>query len=228
MRYTQGNLLDAEVEALVNTVNTVGIMGKGIALMFKEAFPENFRLYAAACKRKEVRLGEMFVTERPALQGPRWIINFPTKGHWRNRTQVEWVRDGLLDLRRVIESRRIRSNRRSTSRLRQRWARLGGRSADDRGRARRAWLDGRVAREPGRGSCGSSTTACWSWPWIAWRRPHCARTCCPPGSSSARYGAVLDQAVESPVSKPSAKMSASSSGLRSRAGSQPGLAPSPA
>ena len=83
IHYTQGNLLDAEVEALVNTVNTVGIMGKGIALMFKEAFPENFRLYAAACKQGEVQIGRMFVTERPPLAGsgggPRWIINFPTK-----------------------------------------------------------------------------------------------------------------------------------------------------
>lgn len=109
LRYAQGNLLEASAEALVNTVNTVGVMGKGIALMFKEAFPQNYREYVAACKRGDVRLGEMFVTAGPALQGPRWIINFPTKGHWRNRTREEWVRDGLADLRRVIEERKIRS-----------------------------------------------------------------------------------------------------------------------
>lgn len=109
MRLTVGNLLDADADALVNTVNTVGVMGKGIALMFKEAFPKNFRKYAAACKRDEVRLGEMFVTEGPSLHGPRWIINFPTKDHWRNRTRPEWVREGLADLRRVIGERGIRS-----------------------------------------------------------------------------------------------------------------------
>lgn len=109
LRTTQGNLLEADVEALVNTVNTVGVMGKGIALMFKEAFPENFRHYAAACKKREVRLGAMFVTERSALHGPRYIINFPTKDHWRNRTKEEWVRSGLDDLRRVIREKGIRS-----------------------------------------------------------------------------------------------------------------------
>jgi O-acetyl-ADP-ribose deacetylase (regulator of RNase III) len=113
IRYTQGNLLDAEVEALVNTVNTVGIMGKGIALMFKEAFPENFRLYAAACERGEVQIGRMFVTERPPLagsgRGPRWIINFPTKRHWRDRTRLEWVQAGLADLARLLQEKAIRS-----------------------------------------------------------------------------------------------------------------------
>jgi O-acetyl-ADP-ribose deacetylase (regulator of RNase III) len=79
--FTQGNLLDADVEALVNTVNTVGVMGKGIALMFKEAFPENFDAYDDACRDKAVRLGRMFVFERDDRHGPKWIINFPTKGH---------------------------------------------------------------------------------------------------------------------------------------------------
>jgi O-acetyl-ADP-ribose deacetylase (regulator of RNase III) len=113
IRYIQGNLLDAEVEALVNTVNTVGIMGKGIALMFKEAFPENFRLYALACKQGEVQLGRMFVTKLPTLLGsrvgPRWIINFPTKRHWRDRTRLEWVQAGLEDLKRVLQEKAIRS-----------------------------------------------------------------------------------------------------------------------
>ena len=109
IRYTEGNLLEADAEALVNTVNTVGVMGKGIALMFKEAFPDSFRAYAAACKRGEVQVGKMFVTTGPALRGPRWIIHFPTKKHWRHRTQKEWVRDGLVDLRQVIAERNIRS-----------------------------------------------------------------------------------------------------------------------
>jgi O-acetyl-ADP-ribose deacetylase (regulator of RNase III) len=109
IRYTQGNLLDAEVEAVVNTVNTVGVMGKGIALMFKEAFPENFKRYEAACKAKEVRVGRMFVTERHDLMGPRWIVNFPTKQHWRQPAKLEWVIEGLKDLRAFIQDNGIRS-----------------------------------------------------------------------------------------------------------------------
>jgi O-acetyl-ADP-ribose deacetylase (regulator of RNase III) len=109
MRFTQGNLLDADVEAVVNTVNTVGVMGKGIALMFKERFPENYAAYAAASKAGQVRLGEMFVTHGVELQGPRWIINFPTKKHWRHRARLEWVRDGLVSLKAVIREKNIRS-----------------------------------------------------------------------------------------------------------------------
>lgn len=109
IRYTEGNLLEAEVEAVVNTVNTVGVMGKGIALMFKEAFPENFQLYEAACKAKEVRVGRMFVTERHELMGPKWIVNFPTKEHWRRPSKLEWVVNGLKDLRAVIQDKGIRS-----------------------------------------------------------------------------------------------------------------------
>ncbi|MCB1055350.1 MAG: macro domain-containing protein [Acidobacteria bacterium] len=109
LRYTQGNLLEADVEALVNTVNTVGVMGKGIALMFKEAFPDNFRQYAAACKGHEVEVGRMFVTRGPGLAGPRWIINFPTKKHWRSPTRLEWIASGLQDLRRLVIEERIRS-----------------------------------------------------------------------------------------------------------------------
>lgn len=107
--YTQGNLLDAPVDALVNTVNTVGVMGKGIALMFKERYELNFRLYAAACKASQVKIGRMFVTETGELDGPRWIINFPTKEHWKGNSRLEWVESGLLDLKRVLRDRQIRS-----------------------------------------------------------------------------------------------------------------------
>lgn len=109
MRFTTGNLLDADVEALVNTVNTVGVMGKGIALMFKEHFAPNYEAYAAACKAGEVRVGRMFVTPTEKLSGPRWIINFPTKQSWRKPTKLEWIRDGLEDLRRVVQEKQIRS-----------------------------------------------------------------------------------------------------------------------
>ncbi|WP_298718474.1 macro domain-containing protein [uncultured Oceanisphaera sp.] len=107
--YTTGNLLDANVEALVNTVNTVGVMGKGIALMFRERFPANMAAYAKACKAGEVKTGRMFVTETGELMGPQWIVNFPTKQHWRAKSQMQWVIDGLADLRRFIKTHQVRS-----------------------------------------------------------------------------------------------------------------------
>ena len=107
--FTQGNLLEADAEAFVNTVNTVGVMGKGVALMFKEAFPENFKAYLAACKAKEVQLGEMFVTKRDGFLGPKWIVNFPTKAHWRYPSQMAWIENGLDDLKRFIVSEGVKS-----------------------------------------------------------------------------------------------------------------------
>jgi len=110
LTFTEGNLLKADTEALVNTVNTVGVMGKGIALMFKEAFPENFRAYSAACKKHEVKVGQIFATERQDLVGgPKWIINFPTKQHWRNPSKIEWIKEGLQDLVRFIREHKIKS-----------------------------------------------------------------------------------------------------------------------
>lgn len=110
IRFAQGNLLETDAEALVNTVNTAGVMGKGIALMFKEAFPENFRAYQLAVRNGRVVTGRMFVTERPRLgDGPRWIVNFPTKEHWRGRSRLEWIESGLKDLRRVIADLKVRS-----------------------------------------------------------------------------------------------------------------------
>lgn len=109
IRYTQGNLLEASAEAVVNTVNEVGVMGKGVALMFSDAFPENARAYAKAAKEGKVRVGRMFVTHNPVLLGPQWIINFPTKKHWRHPSKLEWVREGLQDLVQVIRDRSIKS-----------------------------------------------------------------------------------------------------------------------
>jgi len=109
LRFTTGNLLQSSAEALVNTVNTVGVMGKGIALMFKETFPENYKAYRAACKHGEVHIGKMLVTERRLLGGPKWIINFPTKEHWRAPSKIEWIEKGLIDLVRVIVENEIHS-----------------------------------------------------------------------------------------------------------------------
>jgi O-acetyl-ADP-ribose deacetylase (regulator of RNase III) len=106
----QGILLEALVEALVNTVNTKGIMGKGIALQFKQAFPEMFRDYENACKAGGVRLGKMHVFDLGGLTGnPRWIINFPTKGHWRERSRLTDIEAGLEDLVTTILRLGIRS-----------------------------------------------------------------------------------------------------------------------
>ncbi len=109
LRFTTGNLLASDAEALVNTVNTVGVMGKGIALMFKEHFPDNFKAYQAAFKAQELRVGRMLVVPRHRLDGPKWIINFPTKEHWRAPSRIEWVEAGLRDLVQVIEREGIRS-----------------------------------------------------------------------------------------------------------------------
>jgi O-acetyl-ADP-ribose deacetylase (regulator of RNase III) len=109
IHYTQGNLLESKAQALVNTVNTVGIMGKGIALMFKDRFDDNFRAYAQACKTGEVSTGRMFVTEPRELDGPRWIINFPTKQNWRGNSKLEWIVSGLQDLRRFLLANDVRS-----------------------------------------------------------------------------------------------------------------------
>jgi O-acetyl-ADP-ribose deacetylase (regulator of RNase III) len=105
----RGNLLDAPADALVNTVNTVGVMGKGLALQFKQAYPANFRAYQAACRRGEVRLGHMF-THATDLDGhPRYVINFPTKGHWRSRSRLSDIEDGLAGLCTVIQDLGIQS-----------------------------------------------------------------------------------------------------------------------
>jgi len=104
-----GNLLEAEVDALVNTVNTVGVMGKGIALQFKQAFPANYVAYERACRAEQVRLGSMFVFDNGGLTKPKYIINFPTKKHWRSKSQIGDIQSGLIDLVRVIRQYDIRS-----------------------------------------------------------------------------------------------------------------------
>lgn len=105
----RGNLLEADVEALVNTVNTVGVMGKGIALQFKRAFPANFRAYREACRKGEIRLGHVWTFDTGVLGSRRYILNFPTKGHWRDRSRIEDVRAGLDSLVSTVAERGIGS-----------------------------------------------------------------------------------------------------------------------
>jgi O-acetyl-ADP-ribose deacetylase (regulator of RNase III) len=109
IRDAHGDLLSADVDALVNTVNTVGVMGKGIALQFKKRFPGNFKAYAAACKAGDVETGRMFVFDAGQLVRPRWIVNFPTKRHWKSTSRLEDIDAGLDDLAKVIAELGIRS-----------------------------------------------------------------------------------------------------------------------
>jgi O-acetyl-ADP-ribose deacetylase (regulator of RNase III) len=109
IRFAKGNLLEANVEAVVNAVNTVGVMGKGIALMFKERFPNNYQEYLAASKSGAVQVGKMFVSATDELTGPKWVINFPTKKHWRHPTKIEWARAGLVALKDIIREKQISS-----------------------------------------------------------------------------------------------------------------------
>lgn len=95
----RGNLLTAPADALVNTVNTVGVMGKGLALQFRETYPAMFQAYRTDCEAGVVRLGRMHVFDLGGLVGgPRWIINFPTKGHWRDPSRLADIESGLTDL----------------------------------------------------------------------------------------------------------------------------------
>ncbi|MGQ0510474.1 MAG: type II toxin-antitoxin system antitoxin DNA ADP-ribosyl glycohydrolase DarG [Betaproteobacteria bacterium] len=109
IEFKSGDILRDEAEALVNTVNCVGIMGRGIALQFKNAFPENFKAYAEACRRDEVQPGRMFVFDTGQLTPPRYIINFPTKRHWRGKSRIEDIEAGLAALVNLIREKRIRS-----------------------------------------------------------------------------------------------------------------------
>ncbi len=108
IEYKIGDILTENVEALVNTVNCVGIMGRGVALQFKKAFPENFAAYAEACKRADVQPGQLFVFETSQMS-PRYIINFPTKRHWRGKSRMEDIEAGLTALAEQIRERAIRS-----------------------------------------------------------------------------------------------------------------------
>ncbi|MDR1396187.1 MAG: macro domain-containing protein [Desulfarculales bacterium] len=104
-----GDILKENTQALVNTVNCVGVMGRGIALQFKKAFPGNYQAYTVACKDELVQPGRMFVYDTKELTNPRYIINFPTKRHWRGKSNIEDIKKGLTDLVKVIQKYNITS-----------------------------------------------------------------------------------------------------------------------
>src|SRR5215471_10604587 len=105
LEFRTGDILKADAEALVNTVNCVGIMGRGIALQFKDSFPKNFKAYEAACKQSDVQPGRMFIFETREITNPKYIINFPTKRHWRGKSRMEDIETGLRALVEEIRKR---------------------------------------------------------------------------------------------------------------------------
>lgn len=109
IKYEKGNLLEAGTEALVNTVNTVGVMGKGIALQFKQAFPENFKVYEKAYRNGELKPGKVLFVPTGQFVNPKYILNFPTKRHWRSKARLEDIEEGLIDLVRLIKENNIKS-----------------------------------------------------------------------------------------------------------------------
>jgi O-acetyl-ADP-ribose deacetylase (regulator of RNase III)/uncharacterized protein YwgA len=109
IEYKTGDIISKNAEALVNTVNCVGIMGRGIALQFRNAFPENFSAYKAACRRGDLQPGKLFVYRTNGLSNPKYIINFPTQRHWRGRSKLADIEAGLTALASEIRTLGIRS-----------------------------------------------------------------------------------------------------------------------
>ena len=110
LRFIKGDMLKSKADALVNTVNTVGVMGKGIALQFKEAFPQNNKIYIEKCKKKELMPGKLLsVWDSNLILGKKLIINFPTKTHWRQPSKYEYIENGLISLVDLIIKENIKS-----------------------------------------------------------------------------------------------------------------------
>lgn len=110
INFVEGNLLESQTEALVNTVNTVGIMGKGIALQFKNAFPYNYKVYKAACEAKTFHIGDLIITEEESLlYGRKIIIDLPTKTDWRKPSEYSYIETGLKALAHAINEKQIKS-----------------------------------------------------------------------------------------------------------------------
>jgi O-acetyl-ADP-ribose deacetylase (regulator of RNase III) len=109
LKLTKGDILKADTEALVNTVNCMGIMGRGIALQFRKAFPDNFKVYESACDKKQLHPGKMLVCDLNRFENPRYVINFPTKRHWKGKSKIEDIESGLKALIEEVSKRNIRS-----------------------------------------------------------------------------------------------------------------------
>ncbi|EWH09023.1 ADP-ribose binding domain-containing protein [Catenovulum agarivorans DS-2] len=103
IHYKQGNILHEQTQAIVNAVNTVGVMGKGLALQFKKAFPDNFKVYKKACDEKLLTTGQVLSVELNSINPPHYIINFPTKAHWKSPSQIGYITSGLEALKQEVK-----------------------------------------------------------------------------------------------------------------------------
>ena len=109
IKYVKGDIFQSRCEAITNPVNCVGVMGAGLALAFKERYPENFDAYKKACETKELHMSKSFFFELEGPSNPKWIVNFPTKMDWKNPSKTAWIRFGLLRLAKEIQNRKIQS-----------------------------------------------------------------------------------------------------------------------
>ncbi|WP_375563070.1 macro domain-containing protein [Bernardetia sp. OM2101] len=109
MNYTKGNILESNTEVIINPVNTVGVMGKGLALAFKKQFPHNYKIYKEACKNQAIDIGKLLLVDESTLEQKKFVINFPTKKHWRSSSKIEYIEEGLKDLVRIIETQKFES-----------------------------------------------------------------------------------------------------------------------
>lgn len=108
IKYTEGDILLAKVDAIINPVNTFGVMGAGLALQFKTKFPDNYQAYKIACDESRIKTGKIFLYELKTKK-PKYIINFPTKNHWKDPSKIEYIRDGLENLIEEIQCLNINS-----------------------------------------------------------------------------------------------------------------------
>ncbi len=109
MNYKKGNILESNTEVIVNPVNIVGVMGKSLALQFKQKFPTNYKIYKEACKNKTIDIGKLLLVDESTLEKKKFILNFPTKNHWSNPSKIEYIEEGLKDLVRIIENNNFES-----------------------------------------------------------------------------------------------------------------------
>lgn len=109
IKYVTGNILHDQADAIINTVNTVGVMGKGLALQFKKAFPDNFKIYKQACDNKALSTGKVLSVPLHSISAPFYIINFPTKAHWKGKSKLEYLEQGLEDLLQETERLELKS-----------------------------------------------------------------------------------------------------------------------
>ncbi len=109
LEYLRGDIFSSKAEALVNPVNCVGVMGKGLALAFKQRFPSNYQYYRKTCNDGGLKLGQVLTYVRTSPDLPKYLINFPTKGHFRSSSRLQDIESGLVALAAEVSGRQIGS-----------------------------------------------------------------------------------------------------------------------